>query len=101
MNLRALATYFVGPLRRIGIRRIDQEDTHAARLDFRSQRIAEPAYGELGRAVCSVPRSRDKSPGRGDIDDVAASALQHAGQNSLCRVDGAHVVDLHDLPIRL
>ncbi len=58
--------------------------------------LAEADGGELRRGVGGSVGHRDPAHGRGDVDDVAAAALDHAGRDGLGAVDQAVHVDVDD-----
>ena len=61
--------------------RLDQDDAHAKRLHFHTQRIRETFDRILRSAVYSAKGKRHAAKNRSHVHDRARSLLAHAGQH--------------------
>ncbi len=82
---------------------LDAAGVHAGDLDrpvaehhLLTQRLGEPAHGELRGVVGALRRHREQSEDARDVDDVTVAGLDEMRQERLGAVDDAPEVDVHD-----
>ena len=82
--------------------RLDAAGVHGGDLDgmtvrdhLLTQRLGEPANGELGRVVGGLTRDGEDAEKAGDVDDVAVAGLDEVREERLRAVDDAPEVDVH------
>src|SRR6266850_2261502 len=75
---------------------LQRADLDAERRDFHGQRVAETAYGPLGRVIRRIAGNREATTDRGHLKDVTAFLLAHHWYSGARCVNGAVKACVHD-----
>src|SRR6266850_809708 len=75
---------------------LQRADLDAERRDFHGQRVAETAYGPLGRVIRRIAGNREATTDRGHLKDVTALLSAHYGDAGARCVHHAVKAGVHD-----